>query len=115
MHIGMSFLSIPQAYQRGVLLVYIAVWCQRRGRIQGAKLYLVYSCYCRRGSISRLAAGKAAKVNCNSSTVPATGPGSQAYWREVLLIGRSSTGVLARSLSTQVAVQCKRRVVRAAV
>ena len=57
-----EILSIPQAYQRGVLSVHVAVQCQRRGRIQGAKLYLVYSCYCRRGSISRLAAGRAAGV-----------------------------------------------------
>jgi hypothetical protein len=42
--------------------------------------------------------------------VPATGLGSQAYRREVLSIGRSSTGISARSLSIWVAVRYQRQV-----
>jgi len=38
--------------------------------------------------------------------VPATGLGSQAYQREVLLTGRSSTGISVRSLLIRVAVRC---------
>ena len=45
-----------------------------------------------------------------SSTVPASGSGSQAYWCGVLSTGHNSTGILVRSLSIQVAVQCQQRV-----
>jgi len=64
------------------------------------------------GAVSgRLAVGRVVGVYCNSSTVLAMGLGLQVYRREVLSTGRSSIGILARSLSIRVVVRCQRRVV----